>query len=907
MTHLKIRKLFKDFFVDHSHAWLDSASLVPHKDPSLLFVNAGMNPFKNVFLGIEPVQNQNIASIQKCMRAGGKHNDLEQVGSSAFHHTFFEMMGNFSFGGYFKEEACRLAWTFLTQKLQLPQENLGVSVFEKDLETAKIWEKLNVPKERIFFFGEEDNFWRMGDEGPCGPCSEIYFSPDGFRSGTHSMFEVWNLVFMEYYENKNKKQKPLNQKCIDTGMGLERLAHLLENKTSNFHTDLFQPILEQLGRLTQVPYQYIPPSEEKGVILQNNLALRVLADHIRSACFLIGDGVYPSNEGRGYILRRLLRRALYYKNRLSEKKSILSQAVKSVMKVYSDVYPDLVQQKNVIARFLDKEEDKFLYTLEQGQSLLEKQIYDLQKKNQSVLPGEICFKLYDTYGFPFDLVELICHKKNVKADIEGFQKSMEKARTQSRQSSRFEKAAFKEAIYDEKTQFPKGFDPQKSGMFFIPSQIKPSQFTGYENLISSSQLMALFDKDHKNLSQVSSSEIVFAVFDQTCFYAEGGGQVGDQGVLVHQKSGSTSVKAVIKSCQNIHGYYFHELILKEGVLNEGKTYELCVSSQHREQTAVHHSATHLLHSALRKVLGVQTKQAGSLVMPDKLRFDFTSPEGLSEKQLFQVEDLVNEQILNSVQVAVSYKKYEQALKDGALSFFEKPSLDKVRVLKMGDFSHELCGGTHVNNTSEIRSFKILSESSVSSGVRRIEAVAGRPALELLVLLSRENLKARRYLNVPVSDGALKTFPLLECVEKQKSQIRNLKKSKPVQKPADFKVETFLLNSQKASFYCAVHPLDQQNALGTVVDQVKKSFPLVVAVAVGESSAKKQTPIVVALPKIISEKISPQMVIQKLGGKGGGPALFAKGALSQSVSQKTLRNQVLKILHSVGFAKELGVL
>ena len=906
MTHLKIRKLFKDFFSDHSHTWLDSSSLVPHKDPSLLFVNAGMNPFKNIFLGMEPIQHQNTASIQKCMRAGGKHNDLEQVGSSAFHHTFFEMMGNFSFGGYFKETACRLAWTFLTQKLQLPQENLGVSVFKKDLETAKIWEKLNVPKERIFFFGEEDNFWRMGDEGPCGPCSEIYFSPDGFHSGTHSMFEVWNLVFMEYYEDKNKKQKSLNQKCIDTGMGLERLAQLLENKTSNFHTDLFQPILEQLGQLTQTPYQYISPSEEKGVILQNNFALRVLADHIRSACFLIGDGVYPSNEGRGYILRRLLRRALYYKNRLSAKKSILSRTVESVMKVYSNVYPELIQQKDVIVRFLDKEENKFIETLEQGQSLLEQRIYELQKKNQSVLSGDICFKLYDTYGFPFDLVELICHKHNVKADKEGFQKFMEKARAKSRQSSRFEGAVFKGAVYDEKTQFPKGFDPQKSGMFFISSKTKPSQFTGYENLSSSSKLLALFDQNHKQVSQMSSSETVFAVFNPTCFYAEGGGQVGDQGCLVHQKLKSKPVKAVIKNCQNIHGYYFHELVLQEGILQEGVTYELSVSSQHREQTAVHHSATHLLHSALRKVLGTQTKQAGSLVVPEKLRFDFTFPTGLSEEQLLQVENLVNEQILQSVPVAVSYKKYDQALKDGALSFFEKPSLDKVRVLKMGDFSHELCGGTHVNNTSEIRCFKILSESSVSSGVRRISAIAGRPALELLFNLSRENLKIRRSFNVPLSDESLKTFPLLECVEKQKTQIRNLKKPKFFQKTTSFKVETFLLNSQKVSFYCAVHPLNQQNDLGAIVDQIKKSFPLAVAVVVGEFSAKKQTPIVVALPKIISEKISPQMVIQKLGGKGGGPALFAKGALPQSVSQKSLRADVLKILHSAGFAKELEV-
>lgn len=899
MNHLQVRKLFQSFFEKQNHTWLSSSPLIPRKDPSLLFVNAGMNAFKNIFLGQESSEYTNIASIQKCMRAGGKHNDLEQVGFSEYHHTFFEMMGNFSFGGYFKEEACQWAWQLLTRELGVPKKKLAVSVFKEDLETAQIWnQKLSVPKDRIFFFGEKDNFWRMGEEGPCGPCSEIYFDFDE-KFKKSSMFEVWNLVFMQYYEDKKGKQAPLKNKGIDTGMGLERICAVLEKlenpkkELSNYTTNLFNPILEQTEKLMNLSFQ-------KNRLFQTKAVLRILADHIRAVCFLIAEGVLPSNEGRGYVLRRLLRRAAHHITAEAEN-NVLSGIAQSVINEYRTVYPELNSQKKQILQTLKQEEKLFFQTLEHGRSLLDKTLHDLKKKNKSILSAKTCFKLYDTYGFPFDLVELICQKKNIKTDRAGFQKCIEESRLKSRSSSHFKKTSSAHSIYSEHTSFSKGFDPQKERMFFIPSQLTPSNFIGYESLSSSSKLQALFNKDYKKIDQLSSPGAAFAVFDQTCFYAEGGGQAGDQGRL--SSPGSPSVKAVIMDCQNIHGYYFHKLSLQQGVLKTGQSYRLTVSSEQRKETAVHHSAAHLLHSALRKILGNHTKQAGSSVTHKKLRFDFTAANSLSEEQLLQLELLVNEQISKAVPVSVQYKKYEQALKDGALSFFDKPSVKDVRVLKMGGFSQELCGGTHVNNTSEIRYFKILNESAVGSGVRRMEAVCGQTALNLLEYLSRENLKARRQFHIPITNSYEKSFPLLEYIEKQKNQIRELKKSKPVQGKASFDVEAFLINSQKAVFHCSIHPTNQHRVLSSIADQIKSSHPLAVVAAAGESESK-EVPIVVALPKIISDKILSHTIIQKLGGRGGGPAHFAKGALPRPASKKILRAQVLELLQQQGFAKDI---
>ena len=895
MKHKEIRKQFKEFFDHQKHVWVKSSSLIPFNDPSLLFVNAGMNPFKNIFLGQETTKQKSIASIQKCVRAGGKHNDLEQVGPSPYHHTFFEMMGNFSFGSYFKEEACHLAWVFLTKKLNIPKENLAVSVFKKDKETAEIWnKKINIPKEKIFLFGEEDNFWRMGESGPCGPCSEIYFDSSAFRSGSKSMIEVWNLVFMEYNENLDKKKTTLQTKCIDTGMGLERLTSILQNKKSNYHTDLFLPLLEVVSQTTKTPYkEEAMPNNEPA----SNSILRAIVDHTRAGVFLISDGVYPSNEKRSYVLRRILRRALYLASTLTENKPIFKNIAQTIIENYQSAYPELHSQKEIILKSLQDEEEKFFYTLTQGKTILEKELFDLKKKNKKTLSGDTAFKLYDTYGFPFDLVQLICKHEKFQVDQKEFEKNIKKAQEKSRTSSTFKKAGFNSAIYNEKSSFPKGFDPQKEGLFFISSKTPVSKFTGYDTLENVSVLSALFDKNNKSInSAVSSSSEMLAVFNQTPFYAEGGGQRGDEGFL----SGKSSVKADILDCQNRNGYYFHKIVLKEGSLKTGEAYKLKVSKEHRQQTAIHHSATHLLHSALRKILGPQTRQAGSLVEKERLRFDFTSSKALTETELIQIEDLVNKQIVQSLDVKASYKNYDKALEDGALSFFEKPSLDKVRVLKMGDFSHELCGGTHVQNTKDILFFKIINESSLSSGVRRIEAICGQTALNYLMDLSRENLQLRKTFHLPSYPA--KSVNLLETVQK----LQNLKKSKKTS-AVDLSsldlTETFNLNSKKGVFYCATHPQADHKFLSEVSDQIKKKFPMSIVVVAGENSSTN-IPIITALPKEISKKIQAQSLIKHLGGKGGGPPHFAKGALSKALSKKDLRKKVLTFFHKEGLFKNL---
>ncbi|MDE0151489.1 MAG: alanine--tRNA ligase [Bdellovibrionales bacterium] len=880
MKHVEIRKNFKNFFDQQKHTWIKSASLIPFNDPSLLFVNAGMNPFKNILLGLESTEYKSVATIQKCVRAGGKHNDLEQVGPSPYHHTFFEMMGNFSFGNYFKEEACDLAWTFLTKNLNIPKENLAVSVFKKDKETAEIWnKKINVPKEKIFLFGEEDNFWRMGDSGPCGPCSEIYFDFEAFRSGSKSMVEVWNLVFMEYNEDSNKKKTALSTKCIDTGMGLERLAMILQNKKSNYHTDLFLPIIDSAGQITKTPYRENTTDKKEQT---SNAVLRAIADHTRAGVFIISDGVYPSNEGRGYVLRRILRRALYLTSTLTDQKPVFKNIAEAVIKNYFSAYPELHSHTDTILESLQIEEEKFFHTLTQGKSILEKELFELEKKNKKVLSGDTSFKLYDTYGFPFDLVQLICKQASIQVDQTGFEQKLQESRLRSK------KAGFSGSAGNQKSSIYKE-------ALVIKSNIPGTKFIGYEHLESTSKIQSLFDENNSSVSHLKAPCTALAVFDQTCFYAEGGGQIGDKGDLVSSSSKKTAI-AQITDCQNIQNKYVHTLSLKEGELKTGHTYLLKVSPEHRKQTAIHHSATHLLHSALRKILGPQTKQAGSLVEPRRLRFDFTYNKALTEEELVQVEDLVNEQVYQAEDVEVSYKKYDKALKDGALSFFEKPSLDKVRVLKMGDFSHELCGGTHVQNTKDILFLKIMSESSLSSGVRRIEAVCGKRALNFMNHLVRENIKVRKALSLPSKDSSL-----LEAVQKIKDS-KKLKKNSSIDL-SSLSLESFTLNSKKGVFHCAVHPSADHEFLSAVSDQIKKKYPLAITVIIGENV--NTTPIVVALPKEISEKIKAQDIIKNLGGKGGGPPHFAKGALKKSFSREGLRQKTLDCLYKIGYLIDLN--
>ena len=904
MTHLEIRKKFKKFFSAHNHTWMKSSPLPPPPggDPSLLFINAGMNPFKHIFLGLEPPPNSNLSSIQKCLRAGGKHNDLEEVGASLYHHTFFEMMGNFSFGGYFKKSACALAWDFLTKEMNIPPQHLAVSFFKEDQETAEIWRKMGLPRDKIFPLGEKDNFWRMGEEGPCGPCSEIYYDPRAFRCGKDNMVEVWNLVFMQYQEDKNKNKSPLSRNCIDTGMGLERLCAIIQGGgkvLSNYNTDLFSKLL---STALQAIHSSSRPGEENPTAIEQkiNISARVLADHVRAACFLIADGIQPGPEKQSYILRRILRRAVYYGSLWGEK-SFLPPVAQAVIEVYADPYPELKNQKEIILTTLKEEEEKFFQSLDHGKARLEKEIKKIKQKGEASLDENISFQLYDTFGFPFDLIELICRKHGIKVFAEKFKKKLALAKEKSKKKSVFKEASLSNTVYDEASRFPEGFNPSAEGMFYIPSKTPPTKFLGYESLNSLGKLTALFDENHKKINSASApKKKLFAVFDKTCFYAEGGGQTGDQGSL---DTAHSSLKAQVEDCQNRQGYYFHQIALQKGSLIEGGSYNLQVSGVHRQKTAVHHSATHLLNQALRQILGDHIRQAGSLVRPHGLRFDFTARKALSDDELAQVEDLVIENIQKALPVTVHYKNYQQALDDGALSFFDKPQKEKVRVLKMGSFSMELCGGTHVQNTKDILYFKILAQSSVGSGTRRIEAVGGLSALRLATNLARENLKLRKHFHI--SAGAKNPSALFEQVQKLQNQIQSLKKSKPASSFLLPKVvETFYFQSKKGSFYTSVRPAESSSLLAAFADQIKEKFPLAVVALAGSAQSAK-TPIVTAVPSILAGTVSAGEIISALGGKGGGPPTFAKGVLPQPAAPKHLREKILKLFQSKGLLKDLN--
>lgn len=872
MDHLKIRQLFQNYFEKRNHHWSKSASLIPHNDPSLLFVNAGMNQFKNIFLGIESTDHKNIVSIQKCLRAGGKHNDLEQVGFSPYHHTFFEMMGNFSFGGYFKEEACRLSWKFLTEELGLPKEKLTISVFEKDQESVEIWnKKINIPKERISLYGEDDNFWRMGTQGPCGPCSEIFYSPDGKES---SKMEIWNLVFMETNETVDGRKTPLKVKCIDTGMGLERLVQILQNKSSNFETDLFLPIIERSARFLKVKYD---PQNSNHTM---NTPLRILSDHIKSGVFLMSDGLIPSNEGKGYVLRRILRRAIYSISLISNQRSFLKEASNAVFDIYASSYPEILPMKQQIQKHLDAEEDKFFNTLNQGKIKLEKIFHELKKTKGDVLDAQKSFQLYDTYGFPLDLIIRICDSHNIKVDQEGFKKIMQESKSKNKELSQF------------KSQI-KAFPD-------VPSSISKTKFVGYNKLQTSAKVLILFDKNNIVQKELKAPTEGLVIFNSTPCYPEGGGQVGDQGMITNK---SSSLVAQVKDCQNINSYLFHQIEVKEGSIKQGDSYTVQVNHDHRTQTAIHHSATHLLHSALRKVLGAHTKQQGSLVTSSRLRFDFSCEQSLTEEQSNQIEDLVNSQIQEENSVSTDNMSYRKALQQGALSFFDKPSSKDVRVLTMGSFSKELCGGTHVNNTREIKYFKILSENSVSSGVRRIEAVCGSRALNLITNLGRENIKTRKLLQLPTANLQSSDL-LIEEIEKQQNLVKKLKKSKiSVTIPSDLSIEKFKFDSQVIAFHCRNHDIEDHQELLELSDQIKSKNPNFLGVLVGKAQ-DESTPIVVAVPKILASKLPARSFITSLGGKGGGPATFAKGALDKNFSIHSLRKEILKLLHSHNLAEEL---
>ncbi|HEX5760966.1 MAG TPA: alanine--tRNA ligase [Thermoanaerobaculia bacterium] len=703
MKSAEIRSSFLDFFAARGHRVQPSAPLVPHGDPTLLFTNAGMVPFKNAFLGVEPPPAPRAASVQKCLRVSGKHNDLENVGPSPRHHTFFEMLGNFSFGDYFKEEAIRSAWELVTEVWGLPPDRLAATVYEEDDEAHALWLRLSsLPPERVRRCGAADNFWAMGETGPCGPCSEIFVDlqsdrpPLPWDEGTESgrYLEIWNLVFMQYERDATGALAPLPKPSIDTGAGLERVSAVLQNVDSNYDTDLFHPILAAAADLARTRY---------GADAERDVSLRVIADHLRAVTFLLADGVIPGNEGRGYVLRRLLRRAVRHGMRVGFEEPFLHRLVPVLEQVMGGAYPELAATREASTATIRVEEEKFLGTLAVGARQVQEEIERARGTGAPVLPGEAVFRLYDTYGLPLEVIAEIAEEERMEVDRDGFERALGAQREQSRAATgdtQRRMRALQEALRE-------------------AGELPPTSFVGYATLEETARVLRVVALPDDPRTRV-------VVTDRTPFYAESGGQVGDRGDILWAGG-----EADVLDAQKSAGVTYHFVRRREGDLAEGVEVRLRVDPAHRIPTQRNHTATHLLHAVLRTVLGDHVRQAGSLVAPDRLRFDFTYPEPLSDEQRRVVEEMVNRWVLRAVPTAISERSYQEALAAGAMALFGEKYGDRVRTVEVPGFSLELCGGCHVRNTGEIGPFVILHERGIASGVRRIEALTGEGALAWL--------------------------------------------------------------------------------------------------------------------------------------------------------------------------------
>jgi alanyl-tRNA synthetase len=749
LTGQEIREKFAQYFKKSGHEKVASSSLIPHNDKTLLFCNAGMNQFKDYFTGKSTPSNRRAVSIQKCVRAGGKHNDLENVGHTSRHHTFFEMLGNFSFGDYFKEDAIKFAWEFLTVELKIPKDLLYVTVHHSDDEARKIWnEKVGLPLERIFTKGDKDNFWEMGEFGPCGPCSEIFFDhgeqytdkelvridPDDLLEDEKRYIEIWNLVFMQF-EKTPEGRFSLPKPSIDTGAGLERVAAALQGCYNNYNTDIFTSIMKKIEDLSGKKYLAADGSE-----LPHTAAFRVVADHIRSATMLITDGVIPSNEGRGYVLRRIIRRAIKYLNELGVKEISFYKLIPAVFESLGKEYPQNANNAELATKLLELEERKFRETLENGLKFLHEAI--AKEVKDKILAGTAAFKLYDTYGFPVDLTQMYLEDLGLKLDHGGFEKAMQEQKEMSRKS-------WKGAM-----------DNSDKVFHAIKEKHGATNFVGYENYKTQAKLVAIEAfGDQKAL-----------VFDATPFYGEGGGQVGDIGVVM---IGKNIIAHIDDTQKPVDGLFVH-MSKDADALIVGETYTLAVDEHTRKLTMRNHSATHLLQSALIKVLGPHVKQAGSLVTPEKLRFDFTHLQALTKEEIQQVEDLVNAEIQKGMDVASNIMNMDEAVKKGAMALFGEKYGNEVRVLTMGEFSTELCGGTHVHNTGEIGLITILSEASLASGVRRIEATTSETAIHYLTHRSQLLKKVETLFNDKDEKALAKIDVLLKDLKEKQKEIESLK-------------------------------------------------------------------------------------------------------------------------------------
>lgn len=901
MKSADLRKNFLGYFEKNGHRVVESSRLVPENDPTLLFTNAGMNQFKNLFLGLEKRDYNRAATTQKCVRAGGKHNDLENVGFTARHHTFFEMLGNFSFGDYFKKEAIHFAWEYITKEIGLPKDKLYVTVFEKDDEAADIWHKQEgVPKDRIYRFGEKDNFWRMGTTGPCGPCSEIFYDlgpgvggdpKQNVMGGEGDRYiEFWNLVFMQFNEDESGKQTPLPKPSVDTGMGLERLSTILQGKLNNYDNDLFQSLIQTTEKISGLEYvsdlKKVRNEKERQKIEMQNVAMRVLADHARATAFLIADGVLPSNDGRGYVLRRIMRRAIRYGRNLSTNESFLPAVVEMVIKEMGDFFGELEHQKKLILSNTRDEEKRFLQTLDQGSQLLQTEIAAVKASGGKMISGRSAFKLYDTFGFPLDLTSLMAREQGLQVDQTSFNSELESAREVARASWKGKGLSVGEAFLIKSVQK-------------ILKSSGPTKFNGYFGVVRG-QGKALFVSDGKaEVNRLETNSTGFVICDQTCFYAEGGGQVGDIGILVGPKG-----QADVLDTTKMNDVFIHHVRVTDGELYANDSLQQLVDANARRNTAAHHSATHLLHSALRNVLGSHVTQAGSLVGPDKLRFDFTHNAPVSEADIEAIEAQVNAEISKANVVETNIMTPDEAKKAGALALFGEKYGDEVRVLRMGDFSMELCGGTHVQNTDQIRLFKIVYEAGVSSGVRRIEALTADPALRFVLKSTRENQRTREAVGIQESwtQYLQSEKEPVQWIEKAKEEKRQLEKDLRSAKGGSIDFDSILTKAknvkvagQPTKLLFEKLPIDDRKVLSDMADKARDKFGSGVVILIGETTTPH--PIIITMTKDLVGPLNAGKILgeiaKALGGKGGGRPDFAQGAVPSLANftdaQKALSN------------------
>ena len=864
MTSNEIRKSFLDFFKSKGHTVVPSSPLVPANDPTLLFTNAGMVQFKDVFLGRDKRDYKRAASSQRCVRAGGKHNDLENVGYTARHHTFFEMLGNFSFGDYFKREAVLYSWELLTKVWKLPPERLWVTVYETDDEAYGFWTKdVGLPKDRVVRIGdkpggrkfESDNFWQMADTGPCGPCSEIFYDhgadvkggPPGSKDSEGDRYiEIWNLVFMQFDRSADGVLTPLPKPCVDTGMGLERVTAVLQHVHSNYEIDLFRNLIDAAAKVTSAKDKTSP-------------SLRVIADHIRACAFLVTDGVLPSNEGRGYVLRRIIRRAIRHGYKLGMEKPFFHKLVAALDHEMGAAYPELHKSAKHVEKVLLQEEERFAETLDQGMRLLESAIKGLKSKT---IPGETVFKLYDTYGFPADLTNDIARERGLAIDSAGFEKEMDAQRGRARAASQFG------ADY--------GQDVEIKG---------ETVFKGYEHLAHKGKVTALF-KGKDAVNALKAGEHGMVILDQTPFYAESGGQVGDQGLL---KSGTNEFK-VADTQKRGGGAHAHLGTVTKGELKVGDTVEAEVDTALRAATVLNHSATHLLHAALRKVLGTHVTQKGSLVAPDRLRFDFSHYQAMTPDELTRIEDLVNDEIRRNEAADVRQMGYDEAIKFGAMALFGEKYGNVVRVMKFGDFSTELCGGTHVHRTGDIGLFKIVSEGGVAAGVRRIEAVTGAGALAWVRQVQGVLKQTEEILRAGQDDVVQKTQQLLERNKQLEKQLAQASGKLAANRGEELTAQAKAIGPAKV-LAAAVDGVDAA-ALRDLLDQLKNKLGSAVIV-LGAASEGKVSLIAGVTPDLTAKVKAGElvnMVAQQVGGKGGGrPDMAQAGGTDPSKLDAALKS------------------